>query len=105
MARFFITYHLENDAKMPEEDQDCMEKWEAWAASLGEALVNPGSPVSDTVVLTRNGVSESPSPHPIMGFSILEAESMEAAQTLLKDCPHFEIDGTLEVSEIMGMAT
>lgn len=60
MARFIITYHVGKDTKMHEENQECMNKWEAWAASLGDALVNPGSPVSDTVVLTRNGVSESP---------------------------------------------
>ena len=56
-----------------------------------------------TKVLTANGVSSASSPHPIAGFSILEAADMGAALELLKDCPHFDFGGTLEVSEMMQM--
>lgn len=41
----------------------------------------------------------------MMGFSIVEADSMDVALKLLKDCPHFELDGTLEVSAIMERST
>lgn len=87
----------------PEEGQKSMEEWKAWAAGLGSALVNPGTPVGVTKVLAKDGVSDTGSPHPIMGFSILEAGSMEHALELLKDCPHFKYEGTLEVSEMMKM--
>jgi hypothetical protein len=80
----------------PEEDPSNGFTQGGWAANLG-------TPVGITKVLTKDGVSENPSPHPIMGFSILEADSMEAALDLLRDCPHFKYEGTLEVSEIMQM--
>jgi hypothetical protein len=103
MPQFIFTYHGGMQPETPEEGQKSMEEWKAWAANLGPALINPGTPVGITKVLTKDGVSENPSPHPIMGFSILEADSMEAALDLLRDCPHFKYEGTLEVSEMMEM--
>ena len=101
MPQFIFTYHGGKKPETPEEGQKGMEKWKAWAASLGSALINPGTPVGITKVLTAEGVAEAPSPHPIMGFSIIEAADRDAAMDLLKDCPHFEYEGTLEISEMM----
>jgi len=103
MPQFIFTYHGGKQPETPEEGQKSMEEWKAWAANLGPALINPGTPVGITKVLTKDGVSENPSPHPIMGFSILEADSMDAALDMLRDCPHFRYEGTLEVSEMMEM--
>ena len=104
MPQFIFTYHEGKKSETPEEDQEGLEAWKKWASSLGAALVNPGTPVGATKVLTKDGVSDNPSPHPIMGFSVIEAESMDAALELLKDCPHMHMfEGTLEVSEMMQM--
>ena len=103
MPQYIFTYHGGKQPATQEEGQKSMEEWKDWAANLGPALVNPGTPVGITRVLTKDGVSENPSPHPIMGFSILQADSMEAALELLRDCPHFIYEGTLEVSEMMEM--
>ena len=103
MPQFIFTYHGGKTPETAEEGKAGMEKWKAWAENLGPALINPGTPVGRTTVLTKDGISGDPSPHPIMGFSILEAESMDAALQLLQDCPHFEYEGTLEVSEMMQM--
>ncbi|MEJ2116666.1 MAG: hypothetical protein P8Y36_01700 [Alphaproteobacteria bacterium] len=104
MPQFIFTYHGGKKPDTPEAGKEGMEKWKEWAASLGTALVNPGTPVGVTKVLTKDGVSSEPSPHPVMGFSIIEAENMEAALDLLKDCPHIHMfEGTLEVSEMMAM--
>ncbi|GJM03352.1 MAG: hypothetical protein DHS20C08_18530 [Rhodomicrobium sp.] len=103
MPQFIFTYHGGKPPETPEEGQKSMEEWKAWATGLGAALVNPGTPVGVTKVLTKDGVSTEASVHPIMGFSILEAESMDAALNLLMDCPHFKYEGTLEVSEMMQM--
>ncbi|MEJ2416335.1 MAG: hypothetical protein P8Y45_05280 [Exilibacterium sp.] len=103
MPQYIFTYHGGKQPETPEEGKKSMEEWKAWAVNLGPALINPGTPVGITKVLTKDGVSQNPSPHPIMGFSILEADSMEAALDLLSDCPHFKYEGTLEVSEMMQM--
>ncbi len=100
MPQYLFTYHGGRQPESPEEGKKGMEEWKAWVAGLGSALVNPGTPVGETKVLTENGVSETGSPHPIMGFSILEAENIDKAMDLLKSCPHFKFGGTLEVSEM-----
>ena len=103
MPNYLVTYHGGKKPETPEEGEKSMAEWKAWASGLGSALVNPGTPVGVTKVLTRDGVSASASPHPAMGFSILEADSMGQALDLLGDCPHFKYEGTLEVSEMMEM--
>lgn len=104
MPQFIFTYHGGEKPQTPEAGKEGMEKWKTWAAGLGAALINPGTPVGITKVLTREGVSSEPSPHPIAGFSIIEADSMEAALEMLKDCPHIHMmNGTLEISEMMQM--
>lgn len=106
MPQFIFTYHGGNKPESPEEGKEGMEKWMEWAAGLGAALVNPGTLVGVTKLLTKEGVSDEPSAHPIMGFSIIEAEDMTAVLELLKDCPHLHMmGGTLEVSEMMQMPT
>lgn len=101
MPEFIFTYHGGKMPETPEEGAEGMAKWQAWADSLGSTLINPGTPVGVTRVLTPDGVSAESASNPIMGFSIIEAENMEAALALLKECPHLEYGGTLEVSEML----
>jgi len=104
MSHFIFTYHGGTKPDTPEAGKEGMKKWKEWAAGLGASLINPGTPVGITKVLTKDGVSEVPSVHPIAGFSIIEAESMDAALELLKDCPHIHMmGGTLEISEMLEM--
>ena len=39
----------------------------------------------------------------MIGFSVVKANSMEAALEMAKECPHVELGGTLEVAEMMEM--
>ena len=54
----------------------------------------------------RNGrpvvVTDDGGPNPLMGFTIVEAESMDAALEIAKACPHLEI-GTIELAEVKQM--
>jgi len=103
MPEFIFTYHGGTKPETPEEGAKCMTAWKAWAENLGTALINPGTPVGMTKVLSAGGKSSDAAQNPICGFSIIEATDMDAAIDLLKDCPHFDLGGTLEVSEMMQM--
>ena len=104
MPKFILTYHGGETPSTPEEGKEGMAKWKAWADSLGDALIDPGTPVGITKVITHKGVSSERSPHPLMGFSILQADDMEQAIKLVEDCPHLHMfKGTLEVSEMQSM--
>jgi hypothetical protein len=105
MAQFLITYHGGNfKPETPEAAQQSMDEWQAWATGLGSAIKNPGSRVGITKVLTHKGISESGSPHPSFGFTVIEAESIDAALDLLTDCPHIKAEGMIEVSEMLDAA-
>jgi len=39
----------------------------------------------------------------LSGFSVVKADSMEAALEIAKSCPFLETEGTIEVAEMMEM--
>jgi hypothetical protein len=56
-----------------------MARWQAWIGDLGSAMVNPGTPLGPAKTLSENGVSDDGRSDPLTGFSIVRADSMEAA--------------------------
>ncbi len=80
-----------------------MAKWKAWIGGLGDAVVNPGTPLGKSKTVSSAGVSDDGGSNPMSGFSIVKADSMDAALEMAKECPLLEIGGTLEVAEVMEM--
>ena len=80
-----------------------MAKWKAWVGGLGDAVVNPGTPLGKSRIVSSLGVSDDGGSNPLIGFSIVKADSMDAALAMARECPHLEIGGTLEVAEVMEM--
>jgi len=70
----------------PEEMKKGMEAWMVWAEKCGSGLVDMGTPLGNAQKLTETG--SSPSVNNVMGYSVLQAESMEGAKKLLKGHPH-----------------
>src|SRR5436853_4442881 len=104
MKKFLILYRSSVSARdqmgagSPEQAQAGMELWMNWAARAGDALVDLGSPLS-TVATLGGGESGQP----VGGFSVLQADSADAAATLLDDHPHFHSPGdpSIEILEFM----
>ena len=91
MANFVLLY---SGGSMPEtqaEQAQVMEAWGAWFGQIGSALVdggNPFTPVAKTI--DKNGkVSDGPVGTLATGYSIIKADSLEAAIKIAKDCPVF----------------
>ncbi|MDP6822611.1 MAG: hypothetical protein QF554_04895 [Dehalococcoidia bacterium] len=109
MKKFIVIYHattaaMEQTQSMSQEEmKDGMDRWFAWAENAGDALVDFGSPLMGGVKLSPSG--STPSDHGVMGYSILEAMDMEAAQAVLAGHPHLGwADGCeLEVHEAVAM--
>jgi hypothetical protein len=80
-----------------------MELWMAWAARVGAALVDMGSPLGGVGTVTSSGSKAETSRPFVGGFSILEADSVDAANKLLDDHPHFHSPGdpSIEVLEFL----
>ncbi len=102
MSNYVLTYYGEPKFKSPEEGGKYMAKWQAWVGNLGDALVNPGVPFGKSKTVSSNGVSDDAGSNRVTGFSIVKADSMDAALKIAKGCPHLE-HGTMGVHEAMEM--
>jgi len=102
MAEFIIAYHGGKKPDSPEEGAKHMERWKAWLGALGDAVVNPGTPLGKSKMVSSGGVSDADGPERLTGFSVVKAENIEAALEIAKECPFLEM-GTLEVAEVMSM--
>ena len=103
MSDFVFAYHGGKTPESPEEGAKQMAKWNAWVGGLGDAVVNPGTPLGKPKTVSSGGVSDDGGSNPLLGFSIVKADSMGAALEMAKACPTLEIGGTIEVAEVMEM--
>ena len=101
MSEYIIAYHGGKKPESPEEGAKHMAKWKAWISDLGDAVVNPGTPLGPSKTVSSDGVADDGGPNPLSGFSIVTADSMDAALEMAKACPTLDLDGTLEVAQVM----
>lgn len=103
MAKFVISYLGGEHPTTPEEGQKHFQKYKEWMTSLGPAIVSPANPFKNTHVINPDGSVSQGSQSQMSGYTIIQAETIEEALALCKDCPFLEIKGTLEVSELAEM--
>lgn len=75
--------------------------WKQWASDNAAAIVEMGGPLSRTKLVAKGGVSDIR--NNLAAFTIVQAESQEAAARLFLDHPHFTIfpgEG-VEVMEVL----
>jgi len=101
MRNYIIAYHSGGKSPPPQQGAEQMARWKAWIAGLGDAVVNPGTPLGNGKLVSSDGVSERRADH-LTGFSIVTADSMETALEFARRCPYLDY-GTLEVAEVMEM--
>jgi len=103
MAKFVFVYLGGNQPSEPEEAGKHFEKYMGWLSSLGDSVVIPTIPLKDTNTVRSDGTIGEGGSSAMSGFSIIQADSMEAALSIAQACPFLEIGGSLEVSEMMEM--
>jgi hypothetical protein len=74
-----------------------------WLSSLGDSAVSPANPLKNTSTVNSDGAVVTGGATSMSGFTIIEADSMEAALLIAKACPFLDIGGSLEVSELIEM--
>lgn len=103
MAQYCITYLGGNPPSSPEEGKQHMAKYMEWLTSLGDAAVSPANPLKGTQTVNSDGSVTEGGISSMSGFTIIEAESIDAALEIAKRCPFLDVGGSLEVSELMKM--
>ncbi len=102
MANYVFAYHGGKMPESPEEGAKFMARWKAWVDGLGDASVNRGSPLGKSKTVSSGSVSDGGGSNPLSGYSVVNADSMDAAVKMAKGCPHLD-NGTIEVAEVMEM--
>jgi hypothetical protein len=103
MTQFMIAYHGGDKPKSKEEGMAQMGKWKTWIDSLGDAVINPGTPLPASKLVTSGGVLDDSDPNAMNGFAVIQADSMEAAIEIAKSDPFLEMNGQIRISEMMDM--
>lgn len=112
MAKFLFVYRnsTESYASMsPEEMQQMLQKWQTWITEsirqgwmldAGDGLKKEGR-----VVNAKKVVSDGPFievKELVGGFSIVQADTLNAAAEHAKGCPIFQRGGSVEVRPLQG---
>jgi len=101
VPKFLVTYHGAG-APSPDQAQQAMEAFMAWAQSVGNALADPGAPLGPRKTVRSGSVSDGPADGPPQGYSILDAADLESAVGLVRDHPFVGRGGSLEVSQAIA---
>ncbi|MEC3951921.1 hypothetical protein VMT65_02635 [Nocardia sp. CDC153] len=100
MTKFLVLYKSGQSAQeqmaqsTPEQQAAGMQAWMDWAARVGSAIVDLGSPLGPASADADGGIG---------GFSILQADSAEALRDALKGHPHTDFGGTIDIYEFLAM--
>ncbi|HXL18057.1 MAG TPA: YciI family protein [Streptosporangiaceae bacterium] len=88
----------------PEQQAEQMEAWGQWITRLGQSLTDVGAPFGARTSLADDG--SNPAPGDLNGYSVVEADSLDAAKALADKHP-FLTEGkgrfSVEVFELVPM--
>ena len=103
MPKFMLAYYGGNKPASQEEGMAQMEKWSAWVKGLGDSIVNPGTPLPVSKLVTSGRVEDDTDQNSMKGFAVVKADSMAAALAIAQSDPFLESGGTIRVSQMMEM--
>ena len=107
MKKFLALYRMDMAemqkmmaATSAEDRKKGMGEWQAWMKKHMASFADHGGPAGKTKRVAQSGVTDTK--NDIGGYSIVQAESYEAAAALFRDSPHLSMPGaTVEVMEIL----
>ena len=103
MPQYILTYLGGHQPSSPEEGRAHFSKYKAWLSSLGDAAVSPANPLKNTSTVHSDGTVSPGSATSMSGYTIIDADSKDAALAIAKACPFLDVGGSLEVSELAKM--
>jgi hypothetical protein len=112
MDRFLFVYRRDLDAAgriTPEAMEKSMERWRVWIEKGLEQgwLLDPGDGLKQDgkVVRPANVVTDGPfveSKEIVGGYSVVQADSIEAARELARGCPALLNGASVEIRQLAG---
>jgi hypothetical protein len=82
-----------------------MGEWVSWFGQLGPAVVDGGNPFSTQARLVASGGTVSDIPPAVVanGYSVVKADSLDAAVEMAKGCPALKSGGQVSVYETFNV--
>jgi hypothetical protein len=99
MANYLLAYTGGGMAQTDAEREAAMAAWGQWFGTLGSAIVDAGNPFGPSAAVSSNGGANGAAETGLTGYSILTADSLDAAAELVKGCPVFANGGKVDVYE------
>ena len=92
-----------DEAQRKQREAAGMEAWNKWATVNQKAIVDQGTPLGKTKLVSKKGISDTK--NEITAYTIVQAESHEAAAKLFENHPHFTIfpGDSVEIMECLPM--
>lgn len=109
MKKFLAIYYVPPSAleqmkkATPEQQKAGMDSWRSWSMNNAKAIVDHGAPLGKTKRINAKGSSDIK--NEIGAYTIVEADSFDAAAKLFENHPHFTMlpGGYVEVMEFLDM--
>ncbi len=102
MTSYLVTYHGGGMPETEEGRQQAMAAFGAWVGKVGDALADPGAPLGAAMTVSAAGVQPGTADGPVAGYSVLRADDIESAVSLVRDHPFVGRGGSLTVIDAVS---
>lgn len=105
MANFVLVYTGGTPPQSEAEGAAVMQAWIAWFTELGAAVVDAGNPFTPVAkhIASNGSVSDNVPGVPATGYSVLKADSLDAAVKMAQGCPQLKSGGQISVYEAINV--
>jgi hypothetical protein len=80
-----------------------MQEWGTWFGTLGDAITDPGNPFGASSAVTADGSVSGAGKLGASGYTVITADSLDAATAAAKGCPVLSTGGAVDVYEALEM--
>ena len=99
MANYLLAYRGGGMAETDAEREAAMAAWGSWFGSLGDAVADAGNPFGASTSLAGGQSGNGAASSGLTGYSVLRADSIQAAAELAKGCPILPNGGSVDIYE------
>jgi hypothetical protein len=100
MEKYVLAYRGGSMAETEAERKEQITEWMNWFGSLGDAVVDGGSPFGPSATVAADGSVADGGAAALTGYSILSAGSLAVACDMAKGCPVLGSGGSIDVYEV-----
>ena len=103
MKKFILLYSGGMAGMSQQEREASMKVWEKWFKRLGKSIVEMGAPFAGSKTLSSSGTKDGNRGLALNGYTIFQANDLDAAAKLVKDCPGISEGGKVHIFELAAM--